>query len=76
MEIKTLEDIRSLVAQGMSKEQALFYKLGLCLKKIYSDHDRLGCHTITTVKYMGRCIESNYTYYDTLIDAWCNYFLS
>ena len=76
MEIKTLEDIKNLVAQGMSKEQALFHKLCLCMHKICDDHDRLGCHFITTARHLGRCIDSDYTYYDALIDAWCNYFLS
>lgn len=74
--IKTLADINTLVEQGMTKEQALFHKLCLCMHKIEQNYDKLGCHFITTAKYLGRCIESNYTYYDTLMDVWSNYFLS
>ena len=75
MNLDTLEKIKKLQAEGMSKEQALFHKLCLCMHKICADHDRLGCHFITTARYLGRCIESNYTYYDTLMDVWCDYFL-
>lgn len=76
MEVKTLEDVKKLVEMGMSKSQALYYKLWLCMKKALADHDRLGCHCNTIALHLGRSVESGEKYYDALTDVWCDYFLS
>ena len=74
--IESLADIKELQEQGvMDKSNALFHKLSLCVRKALSDEDRLGCHLIDIYRHLGRCIDSNYTYYDTLMDVWSEYFL-
>ena len=73
--IESLADIKELEAQGMSKSNALFHKLSLCAKKAILDEERQGCHLIDIYRHLGRCIDSNYTYYDKLMDVWSEYFL-
>lgn len=52
-----------------------YYKLHKCLKKAMND-DSLSCHVNNIIVALGKSIESQETYYDKRMDAWCDYFLS
>jgi hypothetical protein len=52
----------------------LYYKLHKCLKKAMSTDD-LGCHVNDIIVNLAKSIESHETWYDALIDVWCDYFL-
>jgi len=78
-EWKVIEIEGSLVEhmnqQAETREQKLQKKLWDCMKKALSDEDKYGCHLREIALHLGRSIESKETYYDTLIDVWCDYFL-
>lgn len=72
----TLAEIKKLESEGyMTKSQILYYKLWACLRIAMLDEGELGCHCNDIVKHLGKSVESQFTYYDTLMDVWCNYFL-
>ena len=58
-----------------TRGQKLYHKLWSCMKKAIADEDQFGCHLNEIALHLGRSIESRETYYDTLIDVWCDYFL-
>ena len=53
----------------------LYRKLWACMEKAIGNKAKYGCHLNEIARHLGRSIESNETYYDTLIDVWCDYFL-
>lgn len=52
-----------------------YYKLHKCLK-IAMSNDELSCHVNHIIVHLGKNIESQFTYYDSSFDIWCDYFLS
>ena len=62
-------------SEEKQRGQALYYKLWACLKKALSD-DKLACHCNSIIVHLGKSVESQYTYYDALMDSWCSYFLA
>lgn len=74
----TKEEIREIEEKATDKnrkEIAFYFKLWLCLKKALADEDKLGCHCNNIVKHLGKCVESNYHYYDVSMNVWAEYFL-
>lgn len=61
--------------QAETRERKLQKKLWDCLKKALANEKEYGCHLRDIAMHLGRSIESKETYYDTLIDVWCDYFL-
>lgn len=61
---------------GRTKGQKLYDKLWACMRKALADHDKYGCHCNEIAVHLGRSVESQQTYYNTLIDVWCDYFLN
>ena len=63
------------------KAHDLYYKLHRCLyialtAPIQPNGDNLSCHANDIIRSLAKSIESGETWYDTLIDCWCDYFLS
>ena len=50
------------------------YKCWKALKKALGD-EKLACHANIIIVHLGRSIESNYTYYNVMFNAWLDYFL-
>ena len=78
-EWKVIEIEGSLVEymnrRAETKEKRLHKKLWECMKKALANEEKYGCHLREIALHLGRSIESKETYYDTLIDVWCDYFL-
>ena len=64
-----------MTQQAETREKKLQKKLWSCMKKALADEDKYGCHLREIALHLGRSIESKETYYDALIDVWCDYFL-
>ncbi|MBR3742290.1 MAG: hypothetical protein IKN04_17850 [Clostridia bacterium] len=62
-------------SEEKQRGQALYYKLWACLKKALAD-EKLCCHCNSIIVHLGKSVESQYTYYDALMDSWCSYFLA
>lgn len=66
--------VTNLESEQEIKARDYYYKLWKCLKRAMSD-DKLACHCNNIIVHLGKSIESNYTYYNGMHDAWCDYFL-
>ena len=74
----TREEIKMIETEATNRNRqgiAFYYKLWMCLKKALADEKELGCHCNDIVRHLGRSVDSGYTYFDPLMNAWCEYFL-
>ncbi len=56
------------------KGKDLYYKLHKCLRRAMEE-EKLSCHINDIIVNLAKSITSNVTWYDDLIDVWCDYFL-
>lgn len=64
----------TITADPNRKGKDLYYKLHKCLRRAM-DEEKLSCHVNDIIVNLAKSISSKETWYDDLIDAWCDYFL-
>lgn len=72
----------TIIEDPNKKAQDLYYKLHKCLKISLDPNnnprqngDNLSCHTNNIIVNLAKSIESQETWYDESVDAWCDYFI-